>query len=469
MIVTKKTFVNIVCLINMLGLTSVYFSKDRTSKYDNKYYGKLLIANIIGLIIHIITEYASYYYTPIISSIVFKSILIYYIIFNSIYLIYILEELKFKKNNVYMTLCKVICVFACMISVLLPEKFYGDNVNLIYYTYGPDVKITFIHGFSVVAIIILLFITQYKKIDKRKKKYMLMYFIGLFTGGIIQKIRPELSINVYVETLLCCMMYFTIENPDVEADVYMAAKNQAIKAGRAKDDFLSSMSHELRTPLNAIVGLSQMIEDETEKPTIKEDAKEIMVASQDLLELINSILNANKIENNKLDLVEEEYDLIDEIQTLIKMTNLRLTDKDIVFKTNISNDIPTKLFGDKEKIRTIITNLLSNSVKYTNNGTIELSVNSINKGDIAKLIITVKDTGRGISKEQQANLFTNFNRREEDKDSDIKGVGLGLAITKSFVDIMEGTIKVESEEDVGSAFIVKLDQKIIEQNNVEVL
>ena len=177
----------------------------------------------------------------------------------------------------------------------------------------------------------------------------------------------------------------------------------------------------------------------------------------------------NKIENNTLDLVEENYDFNVIINDLVKMINTRVKDRNIIFNTNISSDMPKTLYGDRDKVRTIITNLISNAIKYTESGNIDLIVNCTNKSDISRLEIIVKDTGRGMSKEQLDNLYTKFYRREEDKDSDIKGVGLGLAITKSLVDLMEGTINVESEENVGTTFTVRLNQKIIEQNNIEVL
>ena len=151
------------------------------------------------------------------------------------------------------------------------------------------------------------------------------------------------------------------------------------------------------------------------------------------------------------------------------MYNVRSKDKNITFNTNISAYMPKTLYGDRDKVRTIITNLISNAFKYTESGNIDLIVNCTNKSDISRLEIIVKDTGRGMSKEQLDNLYTKFYRREEDKDSNIKGVGLGLAITKSLVDLMEGTIDVESEENVGTTFTVRLNQKIIEHNNIEVL
>ncbi|MDO4996996.1 MAG: ATP-binding protein [Bacilli bacterium] len=469
MILTKLTVTKMVCFVFMVCLAFVYFHKKRKYNINNKYFSGLINLNIFGIIVHFFAEYASYYYTPVISEIVFKVILFYYLFYTTYFLNFILDAIEIKKKEKLIKISNVVCIICCIISIFLPSHLYRDVANTIFYTNGLDTKVVVIHGLISFVILLVILIVKFKTLDKKRKFYILFFLIGLEVASIIQNLIPELAITVYMESVLCNIMYYTIENPDVEADVYMAAKSQALKAGRAKDDFLSSMSHELRTPLNAIVGLSQLIEQETEKDTIKEDAKEIVVASQDLLELIESILNVNKIENNTLDLIEENYDLNSIINELNKMINLRVVDKEVEFTTNISNELPKTLYGDKEKIRTIITNLLSNAIKYTDKGKVELDVSCINKNDISKLEIIVKDTGRGMSKEQVDNLYTKFYRREEDKDSDIKGVGLGLAITKSLVDLMEGTIKVDSEENVGSTFTVTINQKIIEQNNIEVL
>ena len=469
MILTKLTIIKIICIVYMAGLAYIYYSKKRKYGLNNKYYDGLINSNIFGIAIHFCAEYASYYYTPIISEIVFKLVIFYYLIFSTYFLNFIFDEIELKNKKMFMTIANIACILCCIISIFLPSKLYSDIPNTIFYTYGLDTKVVVIHGFIAMLTLVILLIIKYKELNRQKKAYIFAFLIGLAISSAVQNMIRELAITVYVESILCCMLYFTLENPDVEVDVYNAAKNQAEKAGRAKDDFLSSMSHELRTPLNAIVGLSQMIEQETEKPEVMEDAQEIVVASQDLLELIDSILNMNKIENNTLDLVQENYDFNTIINDLVKMFNARSKDRNIIFNTNISADMPKTLYGDRDKVRTIITNLISNAIKYTESGNIDLIVNCTNKSDISRLEIIVKDTGRGMSKEQIDNLYTKFYRREEDKDSDIKGVGLGLAITKSLVDLMEGTIDVESEENVGTAFTVRLNQKIIEQNNIEVL
>ena len=469
MLITKVTLIAIMSLIYMIGLAIVYFGKQRPNSLEIKYYSAMIITNIIGLVIHIVVEYSVVYFPPLPNSIILKSILYYYIIFADLFLCYLLVALKIKNSDKYIKIEHMLTIIYIILATILPEKLHRDFVNMEFYTYGPDTKIAYLMSVISITIISTLYFMKRKEIKKKDKLSIFSFIVGMSLAGLVQNLIPELTITIYVESIVCCMMYFTIENPDVEVGVYNAAKTQAIKAGRAKEDFLSSMSHELRTPLNAIIGLSSYIKQTDDVAEIHSDANDIVIASQDLLQLIDTILTANKIENNNLELVEEEYSIKNSILELEKISNVRLEDKDVTLITNISEDVPDTLYGDKDKIRSIITNLLSNAIKYTNQGTINFNISCINKNDICKLEIVVKDTGRGMSKEQLDNIYARFNRREEDKDSDIKGIGLGLAITKSLVDLMEGTINVESEENIGTTFIVRINQKIIENKNIEVL
>ena len=258
------------------------------------------------------------------------------------------------------------------------------------------------------------------------------------------------------------LMYFTIENPDMKMITELnVAVDKAEQANAAKTDFLSSMSHEIRTPLNAIVGFSEAIGEASNLEEAQENAKDIVTASNTLLELVNGILNISRIEANKMEIVNTEYDLTQECNDLVKLIKPRIGDKPIELRYYIAPDIPPVLYGDKGKIKEIITNILVNAVKYTEEGYIDLRVSCINKASNSALVISVEDSGRGIKPENINKLFNKFERNEEDKNTTIEGAGLGLAITKKLVEMMGGKIIVQSVYGSGSKFTIYIQQKIV--------
>ena len=262
-------------------------------------------------------------------------------------------------------------------------------------------------------------------------------------------------------------MFHTIENPDLQMlSELTLAKETAEKANNAKSEFLSSMSHELKTPLNAIVGLSQMIKDNSTDMESRGDAEDIYKAANNLLVLVDSILDINKLDSNNMEIVNVNYKPLDLFNGLENNIKLRIGEKPIEFRSKISPDLPNTLDGDKDKLKQIIFNLLTNAVKYTDSGFIDLSLDCINKDNKCNLRISVSDSGRGIKDDELNNLFTKFCRREEDKDTDVEGAGLGLAITKSLVDLMGGKISVDSVDGVGTTFFVTLTQNIVSSDSI---
>ena len=300
------------------------------------------------------------------------------------------------------------------------------------------------------------------------KKYAPVYVLILFAFiiGYIRLINPSLILISAVISYINLVLYFTIENPDMKMiNELNIAKNNAEKANRAKSDFLSSMSHEIRTPLNAIVGLSVDIKERNICPdSMKEDLDDIISASNTLLEIVGNIMDINKIESDKIEIIEVPYNFKHELETLCRVNKVKLEDKPIEFRLNIAEDMPYELLGDKPHIKQIINNLVSNAIKYTKEGFIEVSAKCINRNNTCTIILTVQDSGIGIKEENIKKLFTKFERLDVEKNTTTEGTGLGLAITKKLVELMGGKINVSSQYGSGSIFMVTIPQKISKIN-----
>ncbi|MCH5268722.1 MAG: response regulator [Lachnospiraceae bacterium] len=245
-------------------------------------------------------------------------------------------------------------------------------------------------------------------------------------------------------------------------DSLKEAAESAIRAEQAKSRFLSNMSHEIRTPINAVLGMNEMILRECNDENLLSYAANIQSSGNTLLFLINDILDMSKIESGKMEIVPVEYDMTDIVIDLWNVIYLRAQEKSLTVDFLLDETLPSKLFGDEVRIKQIVTNLLTNAVKYTPKGGIQLCVDYQKNGeDMIDLIISVKDTGMGIREEDMGKLFDSFQRLDEEKNRNIEGTGLGMNITMSLLKLMDGDMKVESEYQKGSAFTVTIPQKVL--------
>lgn len=246
-----------------------------------------------------------------------------------------------------------------------------------------------------------------------------------------------------------------------------AAVKRAEAADQAKSDFLANMSHEIRTPLNAVLGMNELISRESTEDNIIGYAANVADAGNALLSLINDILDFSKIEAGKMELVPANYELSVLVREIHNIMNLRFVNKGLDFIINCNPKMPNKLFGDEVRIRQILINILNNALKYTDNGSVSLSIDCEKNNDNSLILVfTVSDTGIGIKEENLANLFKAFTRIDLQHNRKKEGTGLGLSITHSFVSLMGGSIDVTSKYKEGSTFTVKIPQTIIDNSTI---
>ena len=240
------------------------------------------------------------------------------------------------------------------------------------------------------------------------------------------------------------------------------AVDEAEAANRAKSAFLSTMSHEIRTPMNAILGITEIqLQNETLDPSIMEALGKIYVSGDLLLGIINDILDLSKIEAGKLELLISDYEIASLISDTAQLNMMRIGSKPIEFDLDIAENIPVQLSGDELRVKQILNNLLSNAFKYTNEGTVVLSVSieETQDADSVILVFVVSDTGQGMSEEQVKELFDEYSRFNKEANRSTEGTGLGMSITRNLVRLMDGEILIKSEPGVGSTFTVRLPQR----------
>ncbi|MDR0935760.1 MAG: response regulator [Oscillospiraceae bacterium] len=234
---------------------------------------------------------------------------------------------------------------------------------------------------------------------------------------------------------------------------------KAVAADNAKSDFLANMSHEIRTPMNAIIGMSELALSENTSPEVEEYMREIKGAGANLLSVVNNILDFSKIESGKLEVNNTPYFFASLINDVVNLIRVQISEKPIDFIVNVDANIPNGLSGDEVRVRQVLTNLLSNACKYTEEGSITLTVSAdLLYGDKVLFMFEVKDTGIGIKKADMELLFEKFSRIDKTSSNTVVGTGLGLSIAQSLCRMMNGQVSAVSEYQIGSTFTATLEQ-----------
>ena len=245
------------------------------------------------------------------------------------------------------------------------------------------------------------------------------------------------------------------------------AADAAIAAGKAKSQFLAQMSHEIRTPINAVLGMNEMIIRESSDDNILEYAENIQSAGRTLLSIINSILDFSKIEDGKMEIIPVRYDISSLINNLVNSISERAKSKSLEFIVDVDQALPSVLYGDDVRITQVIMNLLTNAVKYTEEGKVTLSIKEgARDADAVFIDVQVKDTGIGIKEEDMGKLFESFERLEEKRNRNIEGTGLGMSIVTKLLAMMESELHVESVYGKGSVFSFRLKQYIVDKQPI---
>lgn len=353
-------------------------------------------------------------------------------------------------------------------------------INFIVMTYlhfsciRPFEKNLVFTSMNAVICILVFLVTIVRDILKGYvKEYPLVAagFSMIIIFGIVQVIVINVSVDnhdaLYVLAGVYLLLLFALLHMIRQLRAVEDVSRRQKQANELKSSFLANMSHEIRTPLNAILGMNEMIYQESTDKEIKQYSTNIHSAGNTLLDIINDILDFSKIESGKMVLVNCEYSLKDMLTNLYNMLSIKAIDKDLKLIIDLDPTIPYKLYGDENRVKQVLINLLNNAIKYTEKGsvtfkiTVDEIVNNVETDSkVANLRFAVIDTGIGIKDEDRDKLFTTFERIDVKRNRSIEGTGLGLSITNNLVNLMDGQLTVDSVYGEGSVFTAVIPQKV---------
>ena len=454
------------CFIITVFIMILYFSVKRISTRSHKVYAALLIVSVLYLMFDRVTVYTVNHIETVPAlwnQIMHRCFLMSLV--ACIYLIYryvllmIFQERPTRRGSFVLLILSVIAAGGLPLYYRITEK--GN------YSYGPAAYVTYVTVAIYTVMLVYSLIRNYKKMEKKKREIIMLTVIFQVAISTYQAIFPLSLISCLGITLVNLGFFLTMESPDVHLiELLKEEKELADRANRAKSTFLASMSHEIRTPIHAVVGMSEMILRESKEDEILSYAGDIHSAAGSLLSIVNGILDFSKIESGRMEILPVSYQLSSLIHDIYLLIADRAEKKNLMLQVHVDESLPSTLYGDDIRLKQIVTNLLTNAVKYTESGSVTLDITGTVQNETCELLVQVKDTGIGIREEDIRKLFQAFERIEEKRNRTIEGTGLGINITQQLLILMGSTLHVESVYGEGSCFSFRLKQKVIQREPI---
>ena len=458
-------------LFYSLLINIVYFSSKRLRSIENKIFEKIMLTNFVGVLLAI----GSYFTIKnidrfeLLNTFVSKGYIIYLLTWLTLFSVYIfvisIKDGKDKKSAVNKIINLFGILYLIFLIIIIIKPLYYHNINGAIYSYGPSANVMYIVSIVYITVWLIRLSTNIKRI--RDKKYLPIFaFMGLgLVVMIIQKQHSELLLMTSMETFIVFLMYHTIENPDMQIiEEVHRAKEISDNANEEKSMFLYNMTNEIRDITKDIDYSADNILEEVDNKkvdvlNIGNSAREIKNNTAKFTTMTNEILDISQMDSN-IKIYNDKYNVKIIIKELVQIYKKKAEDKGISFRTNIASDIPPYLYGDSMGLKKALSIILDNSVKYTSSGFIDFDVSTIIKRDIARLVITVEDSGSGIKAEDLNKIFN-----KKVNDNERLNIKYNLYNAKRLVILMGGTIIPSSVYGRGTTIKVVLDQKIADMDD----
>ena len=453
--------------IFIILLVVIFFSKEVLSSKENQAFKLILISNLFGYITEIPLQILvrTININNLLIDIVCRFYLILITIFYFLFTMYVLIICLNQSKKSYNKLIKIgkismLIVETIVVLLLFVTSFskYFDSSKM--YIDGTAVDILKLFISSQIILYIFLLSINFKKLKDKKYLPIIFIIVCLIFMTILNSIDPSILISNMIGTFICYTMFFTIENPDVKMIQELKKNKKIIEQGNEdKANFLFRMSQEVKKTIDDILRVSRIIVNSDDMETIKKGVRYIDSSSNELNSIVNNVLDVSKMDTYNIKIFPNTYN----VHNLFKELYTRfdgMNNKNIEFRHSISRNIPKMLYGDSIKIKQVITTILQNAFDHTKEGYIDVNVDSIIKNDACRLIVSISDSGIGMSLDKVNELLS---LSEEMNDEDIEKLNqsnLNLNIATKIIKLLGGQIIIKSEENVGSEFIITFEQRI---------
>lgn len=460
------TYLIIICLslVYSIVLNVVYFRKNHLQTQETKYYSILIVFNLFALIFELICGILGHTLpdSSVISMMFTKVFMTYLTVFScfiSLYINMICFNDKPKIFNVIKYSLLSILVVGVLFILYLPISTYNG------YATGQSVDFVFAIGTVFITLGLIPIFTRYKHVNLKKTIPFILFMLGNVIVAIIQKYNPEITITTSVECLVMFVMYFTIENPDVKMiEELTKARSLSEQSANEKNEFLSVVTDDIQEKLNRVEKIYDDMCKLNPSKEMQEDLDDLKVIIDNARVKIRNSIDVSQMDSMYLNTINTKYNIRLLLNSIYSMTKASVSDK-VDYRLVINDKIPEELYGDSIKLKQVINTLLSNSIRFTNSGYIELRANCIIKNDVCRLIISVEDSGKGINIYKQNEILSNHDDLTKEEINKIDDKDLNLKMVRKIINIIGGAFSIDTNKGNGTIVTIYVDQKIADDKS----